>query len=96
MHASVLPDEYDERYKITEELKKMRAKSVKFLDEDLTPDPYHERIICCHMRDMEGLTGGSMELVNCDDGDDDNDDDDDDEAEDTHTPFKFCLKDAKQ
>jgi hypothetical protein len=77
----------------------MRDKKVKFLDEDLVPSPYHERIICCHMRDMDVQRGDSMELVNCvDDDDDDNDDelDNDDDGEDTHTPFKFGQKDAEQ
>ena len=57
MHVSVLPQEYNPRYKVPEELRRMKAKGLKLLDEDLNPSPYHERIICCHIKDMEEQAG---------------------------------------
>lgn len=53
MHASVLPQEYDPRYKKSYELQKMRGNKVKLLEEDINPSPNHERIICCHIKDMD-------------------------------------------
>ena len=53
MHVSVLPQEYNPRYKIPEELKQMKEKGSKLLDEDMLAAPENERIICCHILDID-------------------------------------------
>jgi hypothetical protein len=85
MHVSVLPQEYNPRYKVPDELSRMRAKGVKLLDEDLNPSPYHERIICCHIKDMEEPTGDLVVESR-----------DDEDVESTLTPFNFFREEAEQ
>jgi hypothetical protein len=49
MHVSVLPQEYNPRYKIPDELVRMKVKGTKLLEEDMIAPPEKERIICCHI-----------------------------------------------
>ena len=70
MHVVFLPQEYNLKYKLTEELKRMKVKNQKLLDEDVNPDPRFERIICCHILEMdEGSTKYQFENSDCEDDD---------------------------
>ena len=61
MHVAVLQQEYNPKYKIPEELSEMKGKGVKLLEDDMIPDSYHERIICCHILDMDENTNSSRD-----------------------------------
>lgn len=47
------PIEYNPKYRYPDELKDLRDKQQKLLDEDISPSPEFERMILCHIRDKE-------------------------------------------
>ena len=49
MHVAVLTQEYNPRYKVPEELRRLKGKAQKLFDEDVNPAPEYERMLCCHI-----------------------------------------------